>query len=92
MVDQAKQIFQEFVLSIIQPNLFVTFTLDNCDHNMESIFGTVSCTNGITIQVKSTRDNLPFLHDTQKQVSQNQDAAMKRKRLFQSTQRNLAPC
>ena len=91
VVDHAKQISREFEKSVIQPKLFVMFALDNCNHSMESIFGTVHCINGIMIQVKSTRDNLPSLHDTQ-DVFQNQVVAVKRKRLFQPTLKNLSPC
>lgn len=42
-------------------NQFVRFVFDNCDHNIESIFDTLHCTNGMITKVKSTRDHLPYM-------------------------------
>lgn len=51
------QVHRSFTPSIIQPSTFVTFVWDNNDINPESLKGiTMHCTNGIVIQLSSSRD------------------------------------
>lgn len=45
------QCLHSFVLNIVVTSTFVTFVLDNCDHNPESLSSaSMHCTNGIIIQ------------------------------------------
>ena len=51
------QLHRSFTPSSIQPSTFVTFVWDNNDINPESLKGiTMHCTNGIVIQLSSSRD------------------------------------
>ena len=59
------QVHRSFTPSIIQPATFVTFIWDNNDINPESLKGiTMHCTNGIIIQLTSSRNDSESLSPT----------------------------
>ena len=77
--DQAQIVSREFIPTIIQNSSFVTFVFDNCDHNMESIYGaTLHCTNGIIIQVKAQENAIPSICQSIEVASQTRYSIKKK--------------
>ena len=79
------QVHRSFTPSIIQPATFVTFIWDNNDINPESLKGiTMHCTNGIIIQLTSSRNDSESLFPTFPATSSpNYPIAKSKKKSFQ---------
>ena len=76
---------RKFEPRVIQPNLFVTFVYDNCDHSIQSIYNAIlHGTNGIVIQLSTAMK-------TQADACPQKRSGPSHQRSFKPVQQNFQP-